>query len=112
MYETTAYASAVAKGPTRTCTPGLSARTRTSLGAPDWSPTIACSLYQATWGVIVTFSRPRNGCALGKGSGSVVSSAHPAIRPESSALTSACVLTMGPRAQLIKNAVGFIFARD
>ena len=78
---------------------------------PAWSPTIACSLYHAAWGVRMTFSRSRSGCGFGSGSGSVVSRAQPAIRPASSARTSAAVSTMGPRAQLIRNAVGFIWAK-
>src|SRR5208283_1980067 len=65
------------------------ARTRrTSSGAPAWRPTSACSLYHATCGVRMTFSRPRSGCGSGKGSGSVVSSAQPAIFFASSARTS------------------------
>lgn len=66
--------------------------------------TMACSLYQAACGVMITFSRPRRGCGSGRGSGSVVSRAHPAIRPASSARTSARVSTMGPREQLMRKA--------
>src|SRR6266849_6471833 len=81
---------------------------RTSPGAPAWSPAIACSLYQATCGLRMTLSRPRKGCGSGRGSGSTVSSAAPAICFASRARTSASVSTIGPRAQLIKTAVRFI----
>src|SRR5687767_15325762 len=62
-------------------------RRRTSLGAPACSPTMAVSLYHATWGFRMTFSRPRSGCGSGRGSGSTVSSAQPAIFFASSART-------------------------
>src|SRR6266571_4597931 len=84
---------------------------RTSPGAPAWSPAIACSLYQATCGLRMTLSRPRKGCGSGSGSGSTVSSAAPAIFFASRARTSASVSTIGPRAQLIRKAVRFIFTK-
>src|SRR5262249_43209057 len=83
---------------------------RTSLGAPAWRPTMAFSLYQATCGLMTTLSRSRSGCGLGRGSGSVVSSAHPAIFFASRARTRASVSTTGPREQLMRYAVGFIRA--
>src|SRR5262245_19352501 len=83
-------------------------RRRTSLGAPACKPTIAVSLYQATWGLRITFSRPRNGWGSGSGSGSTVSRAQPAILFASSARTRASVSTTGPREQLMRMAVGFM----
>ena len=69
---------------------------------------MACSLYQAVWGVM-TLSRPRSGCGSGSGFGvSRVISAHPAICFASSTRASASVSTIGPRLQLISTAVGFI----
>ena len=53
---------------------------------------------------------PSSGSSGGSGSGSVTSSAAPAISPVSSASRSASWSTIGPRAVLIRIAVGFISA--
>ncbi len=62
-------------------------------------------------GVAITFGARRIAAPATGGSGSNTSRPAPASRPSASAAASAASSTIGPRAVLMRNAVGFISAR-
>src|SRR5439155_23756140 len=68
------------------------------------------SVRQTACGVRITLTRARSGSSVEIGSCSKTSSAAPAIRRSWSTRVSAVWSTMGPRAMLIRNAVGCISA--